>query len=55
MSHNGPSRSGSLTSPREADGQMQEEGPKPLVSGQAFAHDQWVYKDPQARPCIAGL
>jgi hypothetical protein len=44
--HNGPSRSTSLTSPRE-DGQAQEEGLKPLVSAQAFAFDQWVYRDPQ--------
>ena len=48
-SMNGPSRSESLnmTSPRDGRGEEGGGQNKPLVSSQAFAFDQWVYKDPQ--------
>ena len=50
---NGPSRSGSLNlaSPRDGaihmGGHEEDGGPRPWVSPQAFAFDQWVYRDPQ--------
>ena len=46
-SMNGPSRSASMSSPRDGEGHAQDEVLKPLVSSQAFVFDQWVYKDPQ--------
>jgi hypothetical protein len=47
-SMNGPSRSASLNMASPRDGHDEDGGPtKPLVSAQAFAFDQWVYKDPQ--------
>ena len=50
---NGPSRSGSLNLASPRDGAMhmggheEDGGPRPWVSPQAFAFDQWVYRDPQ--------